>query len=56
MWRRHHIESLLEGAARSFTDKIRMLEQLEGVARAFHGGRLPHSADEHDEQSGTAKA
>jgi hypothetical protein len=49
MWRRHHIASLLEEAGRSFTDKIRMLEDLEEVARAFHGGKLPRSADEHGE-------
>ena len=49
MWRRHHIESLLESAGRSFTDKIRMLEGMEEVARAFHGGKLPRSADEHQQ-------
>ena len=48
MWRRHHIESRLEDAALSFTEKIKVLEDLEEVARAFHGGKLPRTADEHD--------
>jgi hypothetical protein len=49
LWRRHHIASLLESADLPFTQKIRMLEELEEVARAFHGGKLPRSADEHEE-------
>jgi len=50
-WRRHHIESLLEWASLPFTRKIQMLEDMEEVARAFHGGKLPRSADEHEERT-----
>jgi len=28
-----------------------MLEDMEEVARAFHGGKLPRSADEHEERT-----
>ena len=51
-WRRHHIESLLESASLPFSKKIQMLEEMEEVARAFHGGKLPRSADEHQEPTG----
>jgi hypothetical protein len=40
-WRRHHIESLLESASLPFSKKIQMLEDMEEVAKAFHGGKLP---------------
>jgi hypothetical protein len=50
-WRRHHIESLLESAALPFSKKIQMLEEIEEVARAFHGGKLPRSPDEHEERT-----
>jgi hypothetical protein len=51
MWRRHNVESRLEDAALSFAEKIKVLENLEEVARAFHGGKLPRTADEHDGQT-----
>jgi hypothetical protein len=50
LWKRHNIESLLEWADLPFTKKIQMLEEMEEVARAFHGGKLPPSPDEHEEQ------
>jgi len=50
-WRRHHIESLLESASLPFSRKIQMLEEMEEVARAFHGGELPPSPDEHEERT-----
>ena len=49
MWRQHNIESLLESASLPFTTKIQMLEDMEEVARAFNGGKLPRTADEHEE-------
>jgi hypothetical protein len=51
MWRRHNIESRLADASLSFTEKIRRLEEMEEVARAFHGGKLARSADEHEDQA-----
>jgi len=51
LWQRHHIESLLSWADLPFTKKIQMLEDMEEVARAFHGGKLPRSADEHEERT-----
>jgi hypothetical protein len=50
-WRRHHIESLLESASLPFSKKIQMLEEMEEVARVFHGGKLPPSPDEHEERT-----
>lgn len=49
-WRRHRIESLLEWDSLPFTRKIQMVEEMEEVARAFHGGKLPNSPDEHEER------
>jgi hypothetical protein len=51
LWRQHHIDSLLEWADLPFTRKIQMLEDMVEVARAFHGGKLPLSPDEHDERT-----
>jgi hypothetical protein len=51
-WHRHHIESLLEWADLPFTKKIQMLEEMEEVVRSIHGGKLPRSADEHEELTG----
>jgi len=50
LWRQQNIADLLECADLPFTKKIQMLEDMEEVARAFHGGKLPRSADEHEEQ------
>lgn len=55
LWRQHHIDSLLEWADLPFTRKIQMLEDMVEVARAFHGGKLPPSPDEHQEKSGKLK-
>jgi len=55
LWRQHHIDSLLEWADLPFTRKIQMLEEMAEVARAFHGGKLPPSPDEHQEKSGKLK-
>jgi hypothetical protein len=51
IWRQQNIADLLECADLPFTRKIQMLEEMEEIARAFHGGKLPHSADEHQELS-----
>ena len=51
MWRKQNREDLLYWASLSFTKKIELLEGLEEVARAFHGGKLPRTADEHEEQT-----
>jgi hypothetical protein len=51
-WRRHHIESLLESASLPFSRKIQMLEEMEEVARAFHGPAVAGSPDEHEERTG----
>lgn len=56
LWRQHHIDSLLEWADLPFTRKIQMLEDMVEVARAFHGGKLPPSPDEHQEKSGKLKS
>ncbi len=50
MWRAHRREQLVCWAALPFAMKIQMLEGMEEVARAFHRGKLPRSADEHEEQ------
>ena len=51
LWEQHNIETLREWRAIPFTTKIEMLEGMEEVARSFHGGKLPPSPDEHEEQS-----
>jgi hypothetical protein len=51
MWTAHRREQLLCWASLPFAKKIQMLEDMEEVARAFHGGKLPPSPDEHREQS-----
>jgi hypothetical protein len=50
LWEQHNIETLREWREISFTRKIQMLEDMEEVARAFHGGKLPPSPDEHEER------
>lgn len=52
MWRQHNIDSLLQWESLPFTTKIEMLEGMEEVARAFHGGKLLRSPDEHEEPNG----
>lgn len=49
LWEQHNIQTLREWRAIPFTTKIQMIEELEEVARAFHGGKLPPSPDEHEE-------
>ena len=51
MWRQQNRADLLYWADLPFTKKIQMLEDMEEVAKAFHGGKLPPSPDEHEEQS-----
>lgn len=51
LWGKHNIDILRSWRAIPFTKKIQMLEEIEEVARAFHGGKLPRSADEHEEES-----
>jgi hypothetical protein len=50
-WQRHHIESLLEAASLPFSRKIQMLEEMEEVARAFHGPAVAGSPGEHEERT-----
>jgi len=50
MWRNQNRDDLLYWASLSLAKKIELIEGLEEVARAFHGGKLPRSADEHEEQ------
>lgn len=51
-WERQNLADLLYWADLPFTRKIQMLEDMEEVAKAFHGGRLPPSPDEHEEPNG----
>ncbi len=46
LWEKHNLDTLREWRALSFTDKIRMLEEMEELVRAFPGGRLPRTANE----------
>lgn len=46
-WERQNLADLLYWADLPFTRKIQMLEDMEEVAKAFHGGKLPPSLDEH---------
>ena len=55
LWEKQNLADLLYWADLPFTQKIQMLEDLEEVARAFHGGKLPPSPDEHQEKSGKLK-
>lgn len=48
-WERANPETLQEWAALSLTEKIKLLEEMEEIARSFHGGKLPPSADEREE-------
>lgn len=43
----HNIETLREWRAISFTDKIKMIEELEEVVRTMQGGELPPVARDH---------
>jgi hypothetical protein len=48
-WKQQNLADLLYWADLPFTKKIQMLEELENVVRSMHGGKLPPSADEHEE-------
>ena len=50
-WEEQNIETLRKWAALSFTEKIKIVEEMEEVARSFHGGTLPRSADDHAERT-----
>jgi hypothetical protein len=54
-WERQNLADLLYWADLPFTTKIQILEDMEEVARAFHGGKLPRSPDEHEEQNGQSR-
>lgn len=41
LWRKHNLETLREWRAIPFTKKIRMIEELEKLARSMHKGELP---------------
>jgi hypothetical protein len=49
MWAEQHVADLLYWANLSFTRKLELVEGMVEVARSMHGGKLPASADEHDE-------
>jgi hypothetical protein len=55
LWEKQNLADLLYWADLPFTQKIQMLEDMEEVARAFHGGKLPPSPDEQVEESGKLK-
>jgi hypothetical protein len=40
-WEQHNIQTLREWRAISFAQKIQMVEEMEDLARAMHGGQLP---------------
>ena len=46
LWEKQNLADLLYWADLSFTQKIQMVEDMEEVARAFHGGKLPPPPDE----------
>jgi hypothetical protein len=46
LWERQNLADLLYWADISFTKKIEMLEGMEEVAKAFHGGKLPPKPSE----------
>ena len=41
LWRQQNIADLLYWADFSLTEKIKMVEGMEEVARSIHGGKLP---------------
>jgi hypothetical protein len=45
-WEDHNIQTLREWRAIPFTEKIRMLEEMEDLARSMHGGKLPSKPSE----------
>jgi hypothetical protein len=53
MWRKQNIEDLLYWADLPFEQKLRLVEGMVDLARSMHGGKLPRSADEHQEPWGT---
>jgi hypothetical protein len=50
LWEQHNIATLREWRAIPFTRKIQMVEEMTELARSMHGGKLPQSPDEHEEQ------
>lgn len=48
-WEDQNIETLRKWAALSFTERIRILEEMEEVARSIHGGKLPPSPGQRGE-------
>ena len=51
LWEAHNIQTLREWRAIPFSRKIQMLEEMEEVARAFHGPAVAGSPDEHEERT-----
>jgi hypothetical protein len=53
LWEQHNVETLREWAALPFAEKIKMVEELEKLARSIHGEKFLSSTDEHLEPWGT---
>jgi hypothetical protein len=41
LWEEHNLQTLREWRAIPFTQKIQMVEEMEELARAMHGGQIP---------------
>jgi hypothetical protein len=50
LWEKHNIDTLREWRAIPFTKKIQMVEEMEELARSMHGGNLPESPSEREQQ------
>ena len=50
-WEEQNTETLRRWAALSLTEKIKIIEEMEQVARSIHGGKLPPSPEEHEERT-----
>jgi hypothetical protein len=50
-WEEQNGETLRKWAALSLTEKIKIIEEMEKVARTFHDGKLPQSPDEPRERT-----
>ena len=50
LWEEHNIQTLREWRAIPFTEKIRMVEEMEALARSIHGGELPIPPSEREKK------
>jgi hypothetical protein len=50
LWREHNLQTLREWRAIPFAQKIRMVEEMEELARSIHGGELPMPPSERAEK------